>query len=48
MATLVERVRELQGGLPRDSATVAQLRADHSADTADDLSDRLTTVRQLH
>lgn len=42
MATLVERVRALQGGLPQDTKTIAQLRAEHSTESATMLSDRLT------
>lgn len=50
MATLVERVRALQGGLPLDAAALLQRKADIAAGTAvtaDNLADRLTVVRAI-
>ncbi len=47
MATLVERVRALQGGLPLDAEALAARKADiasGAAVTADNLADRLTQV----
>lgn len=51
MATLVERVRALQGGLPLDAEALAARKADiasGAAVTADNLADRLTQVGIPH
>lgn len=50
MATLVERVQALQGGLPPDLAAVAQRKVEVAAGTAvtaDNLADRLTEVYRI-